>query len=222
MTSPNSTSQGVASVVDLQQRRAQRETSKAAQMVEGLRSRDRALCEEFWATHAPLVRGLLRRSLGPSTPEIEEYVQDVFMMLFDKIDALEDPERLRSFTVGITLNHARNTLRKRHRWRKRLTFFGMLDKPEAPPETATSPRAREAIAITRLYKELDRLDADNRLAFVLRYVEQMSIGEVADAIECSPATAKRRIKAARDLLIKRAKNDIFLSEYLSASEDRDR
>lgn len=190
-------------------------------MVAGLRSRDRALCEEFWATHAPIVRGLLRRSLGPSTPEIEEYVQDVFMMLFDKIDTLEDPERLRSFVVGITLNHARNMLRKRSRWRQRLTFFGMLDRQGGPPEPVASPQARESIAIERLYKELDRINADNRLAFVLRYVEQMSIGEVADAIECSPATAKRRIKATRELLIKRAKNDIFLSEYLSASEDRD-
>jgi len=48
---------------------------------------------------------------------------------------------------------------------------------------------------------LDRLDSEERAAFVLHEVEDLPLEEVATALDCSTRTVKRRLRAARDKLI---------------------
>ena len=56
------------------------------------------------------------------------------------------------------------------------------------------PESRETVR--RVYAILDRLAADLRIAFTLRFVERHSLAEVAALTGCSLATAKRRISRA--------------------------
>ena len=44
---------------------------------------------------------------------------------------------------------------------------------------------------------LDKLPADERIAFALRFINEMELVEVADACQVSLATAKRRLARAR-------------------------
>ncbi len=50
--------------------------------------------------------------------------------------------------------------------------------------------------MAHVYTILDRLPADERIAFVLRFVEHHPLAEVAELTRCSLATAKRRIARA--------------------------
>ena len=61
--------------------------------------------------------------------------------------------------------------------------------------------AREALA--RFYKILDRVNATDRSAFVLRFMEGLELTEVAAALKLSLATTKRRLARvwARVLLL---------------------
>ena len=61
--------------------------------------------------------------------------------------------------------------------------------------------AREALA--RFYKILDRVNATDRAAFVLRFMEGLELTEVAAALKLSLATTKRRLARvwARVLLL---------------------
>jgi RNA polymerase sigma-70 factor (ECF subfamily) len=54
-----------------------------------------------------------------------------------------------------------------------------------------------AAELRGIYKRLERLPADLRIAFLLRRVEGMELEEVARATGVSLATAKRRIAAAQ-------------------------
>src|SRR5215468_2103569 len=49
-----------------------------------------------WTRFAPLVRRLVRRSLGPD-PHVEDLVQEVFATLFSKPERLRDPAAFRGF-----------------------------------------------------------------------------------------------------------------------------
>ena len=167
----------------------------------------------MWDRYAVMVRRLILRTVGPS--EVDDLVQESFLRLFDCIERLRDAERLRSFVAGVTMRVAREELRRRkaRRW-LRLSDDGELSPP--PSRRGGDIEAYEAL--NRLYALLDRLDADTRMVFVLRFVEEMPASEVAEVLEVSLATAKRRIRRAQAKVLTAARNDPSLASYLGAEE----
>lgn len=178
--------------------------------LEALRAHEPRACQRFWETHVGLVRGLLRRSLGShDEDDVEGLVQQVFLTTFQNLHKVPHEDDLRSFLVGVTMNHARNALRGRRRRRARFA--------PAPPEhleAETPSSAHGHVALGRLHELLDRLSHDLRLAFVLRHVEGFDVQQVADALQISHSTAKRRIAKSRKLVVSWARNDPWLREYL--------
>jgi RNA polymerase sigma-70 factor, ECF subfamily len=173
---------------------------------------DRRAASLLWDRCSPLVRGLLRRSIGPGS-EVEDAVQDVFLRFFRNLDSLRDPDAARSFLVGITMRVAHSELRRRRlrRW-LHLTDTGAVPECEA---AQVDPDAREAV--TRLYAALDRLDDESRLAFVLRHVEGLELEEVARALDVSLATTKRRLAKAAARMHAIVQRDAVLAAYVVGS-----
>lgn len=163
----------------------------------------------LWNRYSRLVRGLLRRSLGPQH-DVEDHVQDVFLRFFAQLQRLRDPAAVRSYLVGITVRVARSELRRRRirRWLF-LTEDGELpDAPAMPSDEA----AREALA--RLYRILDGMDDEGRLAFVLRHIEGLELTEVAAALGISLATTKRRLARVTARVFAVVERDPILADYV--------
>ncbi|WP_437948145.1 RNA polymerase sigma factor [Sorangium sp. So ce296] len=127
------------------------------------------------------------RVLGPGA-DTEDITQEVFVRVFSRVSGLRDPTALGSFVFSVTVRILKWELR-RSRVRRILQLSDTADLPEHPVEPADS-EAREALG--RLYAILDTLSADDRTAFVLRYMEGMSLPEIAEAVGVSLATVKRR------------------------------
>lgn len=177
---------------------------------------DEAAASAVWDRYAPMVRRVLRRSLDPYE-DVEDLVQEVFLRFFKRIGELRDPAALRSFLFGIALHVAGTALRRRRvrRW-LRLTPTGVLpDLPDAGG--APGDPAREAVR--RLYAILDRLDDAGRLTFVLRYVEGLELTEVAEALDVSLATTKRRLAKVTARVVAMIERDPLLPEYARALLD---
>jgi RNA polymerase sigma-70 factor (ECF subfamily) len=169
----------------------------------------------LWDKYATLVRGLLRRVLGPCA-DVDDLVQDAFIGLARTLPGLRDPDALRSFVVGTALRVARSELRRRRVRRcLSLTPTGVL--PETAQEGASNPEARRAV--TRLYEVLDSIDDRSRMAFVLRHIEGYELTEVARALGCALATAKRVLARVDDLVSAIAKRDPLLAAYVREAED---
>jgi len=165
----------------------------------------------LWDRYATLVRGILRRTLGPSA-DVEDLVQDAFIGLFRTLPGLRDPDALRSFVVGTALRVARSELRRRRvrRWLS-LTSSGAM--PDAAQEGASDPEARRAVK--RLYEVLDKIDDRGRMAFVLRYIEGYELTEVAEALGCSLATTKRLLVKAQERVNAIVRRDPLLAPYVN-------
>jgi RNA polymerase sigma-70 factor (ECF subfamily) len=58
----------------------------------------------------------------------------------------------------------------------------------APPDAA--------VLLKETYGILDQLPPDERIAFLLRRVEGLTVGEIADRMDVSLSTTKRRLSAA--------------------------
>jgi RNA polymerase sigma-70 factor (ECF subfamily) len=164
-----------------------------------------------WDRYATLVRGILRRALGPGA-DVDDQVQVTFVALHRDAKNLRDPGALRAFLVGITTRVARAELRRR-RYRR----WFMLTDDGAVPEAADEggdDDAREAVR--RLYAVLDRLDEKGRMIFVLRHVEGLELTETADAMGVSLATAKRHLAKVSARVQAMAARDPILAAYLDS------
>jgi RNA polymerase sigma-70 factor (ECF subfamily) len=144
--------------------------------------------------------------------DVEDAVQDAFLRLFRDLDSLRDPSALRSFLIGIALHVAKSELRRRRarRWLL-LSDDGVLAEPEAN----TDPQYLEQrAALVRLYRVLDKLGAERRAVFVLRFVEGLELSELSAVLGCSLATTKRRVTDAARKVCLLAAGDPLLAPYV--------
>jgi len=90
------------------------------------------------------------------------------------------------------VRRARRWLRKR--WvRRRLRELDVSAQTDLI-DGAASPEERAEIA--RVYRALDGMPRDERLAWVLRFVEGETLESMADLLGCSVSTAQRRLRSA--------------------------
>jgi len=157
---------------------------------------------------APLVRGLLRRSLGPRN-DIDDAQQEVFWCLFRSIDTLRDPCSLRPFIMTITF---RAVLHERRRRRATLSLHSV---PAHADLGSTSDEAEASYALLRLSDLVLRLSERERKTFVLRFVQGMTVSEIAAALALSEATTRRSYTRAWSCVSKWAARDPFLYDYFA-------
>ncbi|HXK16718.1 MAG TPA: sigma-70 family RNA polymerase sigma factor [Polyangiaceae bacterium] len=165
----------------------------------------------LWDRFSPLVRRMLRRTLGPDA-EVEGLVQDVFLRALRQLSSLPESAQLKPFVVAVTVRVLSGEL-KRHRVRRLLR----LQSPWSSPEFGVGsgdPATRTALSA--LYRILDELDAEARLAFTLRHFEGLQITELASAMDASLSSAKRRLARANARVQAAVSRDGAFSAYATA------
>jgi RNA polymerase sigma-70 factor (ECF subfamily) len=147
--------------------------------------------EAFYRRYVKAVWCTALRLVGNSS-DADDVVQDTFVEALRDVDKLRNPSRMRAWLLQITVHQAHRRFRRRKLMRKlgleRSTEDGLLEtlvKPGAPTEARA-----ELACIDRV---LTQVSAHQRFAWMLRHVEGLSLEEVAEACDCSLATAKRRI-----------------------------
>jgi RNA polymerase sigma-70 factor (ECF subfamily) len=160
------------------------------------------------SAYSSIVRRSLFRVLG-SSYDIDDLEQDTFVTVLDRCHTLREPSALRSFVVSVAMRLARNELRKQAIRR----FVGLEGLNEHAAAQAYDPVTAERYQ--HLYRALDRLDANGRIAYVLRHVEGCELAEVAAACGCSLSTVKRWLSRAEQKLQETARRDPVLSTMLA-------
>jgi RNA polymerase sigma-70 factor (ECF subfamily) len=178
-----------------------------AALIEGLIARRPAAAAKLFDRFEPTVRGLLVRMLGGSR-DLDDLVQDTFLVVIRQCARLRDASALRSFVVSIAIRTAKAELRKRRLWK----WVGLGDELEPPVTPAHDAVAAEGIR--RIYQLLDQFDTTSRLAFLLRRVEGRELTETAEACGCSLATLKRKLARIEKRFDALAKVDPVLSAFL--------
>lgn len=170
---------------------------------------------EAWAAAAlldrygQLVERLIRRVMGHD-PELEDLVHDAFATILGSIRQVRDPQALKGWIGSVAVHTAHHAIRRRRagRW---LLFW---QKDEDPPEPASEPAFGPREAVRRVYAALDKLPADERVAFALRYIDEMALEDVAEACGVSLATIKRRLSRAEGRFTAAARHDPVLRTWM--------
>lgn len=155
----------------------------------------KAAVEDAFRRYAPLVASLGLR-ITALRDDIDDFVQEVFLRATKGIGGLRHQGATKAWLVSITINVARQRLRVR-----KIRKLVGLDVPieyEELVDPAISPEDR--VMLTRMYRALDGMPVNQRLAWSLRHIEGERLETVALLCHCSLATAKRRIVAAQKII----------------------
>jgi RNA polymerase sigma-70 factor (ECF subfamily) len=181
-------------------------------LLEALRRGDPSASLALYDRHAPHLRRVLARVMGVDD-ELPELLHDTFVAALGSLDGLRDESCLQAWLTRIAVFTARGCIRRRRR-RRWLEFRA----PEAVEETPVSHAEPEDVqALRRAYVALGKLDVDERIVFTLRYLEQMTVDEAADACGVSAATVKRRLARAEQRFSALAREDPVLRTWVDES-----
>lgn len=188
-------------------------TVSDADLAAGLIAHEDWALAEAWRRFAPMVLRTAERTLG-SRSEAEDIAQEVFHLVFRRARTLRDPSSLRSFIYSFVIRVLKSELRRRKR--RRLFLFGWSSASEdALDASAADVESRDILA--RFNALLDRLDPRDRLVFVLRRMEEMTIHEVAATMDLSLSTVKRSMAYASGRLAHWVELDPELAGYASSN-----
>lgn len=147
----------------------------------------RMTIEALFSTYVGFVWRSLR-NFGVGEVDIEDQIQEVFLIAHRR-HGQWDGQHPRAWLYAIARRCASAYRRRSHRRHER-TFETL---PE--PRDTRDPSAHVEIDLLRRF--LDSLDEEKRSVFVLYEIEEMSMREVAEAVQCSPAAAYARLYSAR-------------------------
>lgn len=139
--------------------------------------------------HAAFVRRVLRY-LGVADADLDDVCQEVFLVVIGKAAGFRRQSSFRTWIYGICWRLAQNHRRVAHRNREVL-----VDVPPEPAASATDPARAETRRRPRAL--LEALDDDKRVLIVLAEIEELTIREIAEVLECPLQTAYSRLQAAR-------------------------
>jgi RNA polymerase sigma-70 factor, ECF subfamily len=157
----------------------------------GLRDRDREL-RRWVDSYLDFVARVLRNA-GTPAAEVDDAVQRTFIIAARRFDDVR-PGAERGFLLQIALNVAAHARRSAAR-RREVPSSEMPERVDAAtPEHLTSMKRDRQL----LEQILDQLAADLRTVFVLFEFEELTMAEIAEALEIPPGTVASRLRRARE------------------------
>lgn len=152
----------------------------------------------MYRKHAGYV-SLAARRFGVPRDEVEDVVQEVFLVLHRRFDEVEDHATVRRWLGTVALHVSRN--RRRSLWRReRAAPIAPRGKLEAAIDHITCPPDEAAAlgeARGRMARALADLDATKLEVFVMAELEGKSAKQIAAVVQASPNTVSSRLRLAR-------------------------
>ena len=158
--------------------------------------------DELFKRHSAYVARLAYRLMGRDA-DIDDVVQDVFVLLFRRIDTIRQAEAVPAWLATTTVRLTRRRMRVK-RIALVLGFGDRIDMAEIEG-ASDSPEARAALHA--VHAALQGVSVNARIAWVLRYLEEERLEDVARLCGCSKTTAKRWIATAQQVVKKALSDD---------------
>jgi len=179
-----------------------RTTTTDRELVQRLRAGDaealRAVVERYQQRIFSLIFGIVR-----DRHEVEDVAQEVFLKIFQRIDAFDGRSKFYTWLYRVAANAAKDHVKKLSR-RPAVP----LDENAPLPDEAAGPgehaSRQESRRIVR--EAIDSLPPRYREVLALREIQGLSYTEIADVLRLSMGTVESRLHRARARLKRRLEN----------------
>ena len=182
------------------------EADEKKTLVERVRNNDTEAWEELYKKTYPKAYTVAIQTLKNKEDALD-VLQDAYISVFKKIDTLRDESKLEAWVNRIVANRCIDHIRKYRGNNAATPFVEMTpddsdvefedilenENKEFMPEESVDYSATKKI----MQGILNQLSEEQRLCVLMYYYEELSISEIADALDCSTGTVKSRLNYAR-------------------------
>jgi RNA polymerase sigma-70 factor (ECF subfamily) len=138
--------------------------------------------------------------LGVGPDGIDDVVQEVFMVIHSRLHTQQHPEAMRSWIYGIV---RRTVSTHRRSSRARAGLEARWEQARVVPPSTPLQLTERAEQVELLASLVSELDEAKREVFVAAELEEMTVPEIAEALEIPLNTAYSRLRAARQVFEER-------------------
>ena len=141
-------------------------------------------------------------SMMPNEDDAFDVIQNTYIKVFNKLDTLESPEKFQSWLLRIASNECKRALSK-----KKDTLFSEIEMDDGrdfsehlendifeykPDDSVDYSETKRLVT-----EILEKLPEEQRMVILMFYFEEMSLKEIAEALDCSENTVKSRLLYAK-------------------------
>ncbi|HET7229075.1 MAG TPA: RNA polymerase sigma factor [Longimicrobium sp.] len=145
-----------------------------------------ALDQLLRALQEPLYRHVL--TIVADAHTAEDVLQETLLAVCRKLRGLRDPRWFRAWAYRIATRAAVRRAQREHRWADALRDDALDAIPAAQPEPRFEPEL-----VAALPAALDSVSPASQLVLRMHYLDELTLVEIAEALELSPGTVKSRL-----------------------------
>lgn len=166
-------------------------------LVERCRRGDRGAFDALVAAHRDRVAATAHRLLGWSD-DAEDVVQEVFLKALTHLSRFRGEAKLSTWLTTITIHACRSHQRSASRWLRKLS--GLADRQPQRAEPPARLPDEDAETFETVRRAVAALPPKYREVIVLRYLEGMSVLDIAGVLNAPTNTVEVRLSRARQKL----------------------
>lgn len=164
--------------------------------------------DEVVRLYRPRIFRFVMASLG-DRDIAESLTQDCFLKAFNARSQFRGESSLSTWLTRIALNLVRDHLRSRRIrfWQKtRDNALDLVDISDWIPDTAVSAETAclQRERVKEIWKAVDELSRQQRTVFILRFVEELELAEIAETTGMNTSTVKSHLYRALRVVRERA------------------
>jgi len=134
-------------------------------------------------------------SFVKNNQKAEDLTHDIFLKLITKIGTFKDSARFSTWLYSITYNYCMDHLRAGKRSRE-IPLDAEIDWEDQPEDDLSELQA------SGLKHSLEKLDPKDRALLLMKYQDDFSIKEIADALQTTESAVKMRLMRSKERLRK--------------------
>lgn len=137
--------------------------------------------------------------------EAKDLTQDVFLRVFVKLASFKGKSKFSTWLYAFTYNHCVNYV-TRNTAKKIEKQSISSDTIENIGEEVDSTQEFQNMRVAHLKKVMELISPQEKMILLLKYQDNLSIKELADAMEIDESAVKMRLKRAKEKLILKYNN----------------
>ncbi len=147
--------------------------------------------DELYHRYSKKMHFFFYKMLSGDTDKANDFTQDLFLKLIEKPHLFNKEMRFSTWLYSVAGNMCRNEYR-RNSIRNEIKTDIELDSYHYEEEKSSHSIDYSSFQ-GALSKELDALDADHKMIFLLRFQEHLPIQEISTILQCPEGTVKSRL-----------------------------
>jgi len=146
--------------------------------------------DELYCRYSIKMYSFFYRMLYCDRDKGEDFLQDIFLKLIDKLELFDSERKFSSWFYSIASNMCKNEYKK-------IKLRNYHSEVHSFSDISVNTNIYEELDLKsfndELYHFLEDMDEGPKSAFLLRYGNNLSIKEIAEILECPEGTIKSRL-----------------------------